>query len=348
MAVVKEAFGKTKDGTGVTKFTITNKNGMSVSLLDYGAIVQAICVPKKNGGADDIALGFDDVAGYEVNSCYFGAFVGRHANRIGGARFDLNGTEYELQKNDNGCNNLHGGDPGYHKLMYRGDTAGESAVYFERVSPDMEQGFPGALEVKVTYTLTDENELVIEYFARSDADTIYNPTNHTYFNLLGHDGGDITHHKVKINADAVTESSKELIPNGKFIKVEGTPFDFREEKAIYLDIEADNEQLKNAGGYDHNFCLMKEPREYGYAGSFSEETTGRRVDIYTDLPGMQFYSGNFIEKENGKDGAVYTKRTGMCFETQFFPNAVNIPEFTSCYLPKGEAFNSKTVYKFSW
>lgn len=347
MSVSKEQFGTTKDGVGVTKFTITNKNGMSISLLDFGAIVQAIHVPDKNGKTADIALGFDDIAGYEVNNCYFGAFVGRHANRIGGAFFDLNGTGYQLQKND-GENNLHGGDPGFHKVMYRGDTAGESSVYFERVSPNGEQGFPGAMEVKVTYTLTDDNEFKIEYFARSDADTIYNPTNHTYFNFLGHDGGDITKHEVEINADAITESGVGLIPNGNFIQVEGTPFDFRQSKKVFLDIEADDEQLKNAGGYDHNFCLKKQPREYGYAGKVFEETTGRGMEIYTDLPGMQFYTGNFIGNEKGKDGAVYTKRTGMCFETQFFPNAVNVPAFTSCYLPKGEAFHSTTVYKFSW
>ena len=200
----------------------------------------------------------------------------------------------------------------------------------------------------MTYTLTDENEFKIEYFARSDADTIYNPTNHTYFNFLGHDGGDITKHEVEINADAITESGPGLIPNGNFIQVEGTPFDFRQSKKIFLDIEADDEQLKNAGGYDHNFCLKKEPREYGYAGKVSEETTGRSMEIYTDLPDMQFYTGNFIDHEEGKGGVVYTRRTGMCFETQFFPNAVNVPAFTSCYLPKGEAFNSTTVYKFSW
>ena len=347
MAVTKEQFGTTKDGVGVTKFTITNKNGMSISLLDYGAIVQAICVPNKDGEVKDIALGFDDVASYEVNGCFFGAFVGRHANRIGGARFELNGTEYKLLKND-GENNLHGGDPGYHKLMYRGDTAGDNSVFFERVSPDMEQGYPGALELKVTYTLTDDNEFKIEYFARSDADTIYNPTNHTYFNFLGHDGGDITHHTLKINADAITEASADLIPNGNLIQVEGTPFDFREPKDIYVDIEADNIHLKNAGGYDHNFCLKKEPREYGYAATVSEKTSGISMDIYTDLPGMQFYSGNFIEHEEGKSGTVYTKRSGMCFESQFYPNAVNVPSFVSCYLPKGEEFNSTTTYKFSW
>ena len=347
MAVTKEAFGTTKEGVGVTKFTITNKNGMSISLLDYGAIVQAINVPDKDGNVADIALGFDNIADYEINGCFFGAFVGRHANRIGGARFDLNGTEFKLQKND-GDNNLHGGDPGYHKLMYKGDTAGENSVYFERVSPDMEQGYPGALELKVTYTLTDDNEFKIEYFARSDADTIYNPTNHTYFNLKGHDTGDITHHEVQINADAITEASADLIPNGNLIQVEGTPFDFRERKAIYLDINADNIHLKNAGGYDHNFCLKKEPREYGFAGKVWEPESGREMEIYTDLPGMQMYTGNFIEKENGKGGVTYGKRDGVCFETQFFPNAVNVPSFTSCYLPKGEAFNSTTIYKFNW
>ncbi|MBR1873811.1 MAG: galactose mutarotase [Eubacterium sp.] len=347
MSVTKDQFGTTKDGVGVTRFTISNKNGMSVALLDYGATIQAICVPDKSGKVADIALGYDTVAGYEEGDVFFGAFVGRHANRIKGAKFNLNGVDFELQKNDGG-NNLHGGDPFYGKLMYRGDTAGESSVYFERVSPSGEQGFPGALEVKVTYTLTDDNELKIEYFSRCDDNTIYNPTNHTYFNLKGEGSGTITDHILQINSDQVTVADDESIPTGEFIDVEGTAYDFRTPKRISDDIDADDPMLNAAGGYDQNFALRKDPRGYEKIATLSEETSGRSMEVYTDLPGVQFYSGNYIDKENGKGGHVYNKREGMCLETQFFPNAVNIPEFLSCYLPKGEAFNSTTVYKFAW
>ncbi len=347
MAVTKEQFGTTKDGVGVTKFTITNKNNMSVALLDFGATVQAINVPDKSGKVDDVVLGFDDVAGYEDGDTFFGAFVGRHANRIRNARFNLNGTDYDLQKND-GNNNLHGGEPWYNKVMYKGDTAGDNAVYFERVSPNGEQGFPGALEVKVTYTLTDDNELKIEYFARSDADTIYNPTNHSFFNLKGEGSGTVVEHSLQINADQVTKADGELIPTGEFIDVEGTAFDFRTTKKLSKDIDADDEMLKGAGGYDQNWVLRKDPRGYAKVATLSEESTGRSMDVFTDLPGVQIYSGNFLDGVSGKGGHVYNKRDAVCLETQFFPNAVNIPEFLSCYLPKGEAFNSTTVYKFNW
>mgnify|MGYP002621538214 CR=1 FL=1 len=346
MSVKKEQFGTTKDGVGVTKFTITNKNGLSVSLIDFGAAVQALCLPDKDGKSRDIALGYDTVEEYEAGQSNFGAFVGRVANRTGGATFELNGKRFNLEANDNGVNNLHGGTPAYNKLMYRADTY-DNSVYFERISPSGEQGFPGALEIKVTYTLNDDDELKIDYFARCDDDTIYAPTNHTYFNLKGHDAGDATDHYVQINSDSVTKSDDKQIPTGEFVKVEGTAFDFREEKIISADIDADDEQIKIAGGFDHNYALMKEPREYGYAGKVTSRESGITMEIYTDMPGLQFYSGNYMKPEKGKGGATYDRREGLCFETQFFPNAVNIPAFTSSYLPKGEEFKSTTVYKFT-
>ncbi|MCR4604616.1 MAG: galactose mutarotase [Eubacterium sp.] len=346
MSVEKKQFGTTSDGIGVTALTITNKNGLTATILDFGGIVQSLCVPDKNGKLDDIVLGYDTVADYEDNGPNFGAFVGRVANRTAGARFDLNGTEYKLEVNDNGVNNLHSGRPGFSRVMYKAENT-DNSVILERVSPGGEQGFPGALEVKLTYTLTDDNEFKIEYFARSDADTIYAPTNHSYFNLAGHDGGDITGHIVQINSDSVTKTDENQIPTGEFVNVEGTPFDFREEKMIKLDIDADDEQIKIGGGYDHNFALMKEPRAYGFAGKVTEKNSGRTMEIYTDLPGLQMYTGNSIGEEKGKNGVVYKRRHGVCFETQFFPDAVNHPEFASSYLAKGEAFNSVTVYKFT-
>ena len=344
MSIVSEKFGTTKEGAEVTRYTITNKNGLSMSALDYGAIISHLMVPDKNGTLDDIVLGFDNVAGYEVNGCFFGSFIGRHGNRIGDAKFVLNGKTYELEKND-GKNNLHGGTPGYHKVMYQASTT-DNSVTFTRVSPDMEQGYPGNLDICVTYTLTDEDELRIDYKMKSDQDTLCNPTNHSYFNLKGHNGGTITDHKLYIKANGFTETTEDLIPNGTIVDVTGTPMDFRTKKPISQDIEADYQTLKVAGGYDHNFVLDKKEGVLEKIGEVSEDTTGRTMEIYTDLPGMQLYSGNFIEKEDGKGGNVYTKRTGVCFETQYFPNSVNIPAFPSCVLKAGDEFTSATIYKF--
>lgn len=344
MSVTKKVFGKTKEGKTVTMYTVTNKNGMSLSAIDYGANVVSLMVQDKDGNQDDIVLGYDDVAGYEVNGCFFGAMIGRHGNRIGQARFTLNGKAYELEKND-GDNNLHSGLVGYHKLMFEAET-GDNSVTFSRLSPHMEQGFPGNLKVSVTYTLTDENEWKLLYKAESDQDTLCNMTNHTYFNLKGHDGGPITGHTVQILANGFTETSDDLIPNGRIVDVAGTPLDFREKKELGRDIEADYKPLIQGGGYDHNFVLDKKDGDFAKVAEISEETKGRTMEVYTDLPGMQMYSGNFIHDERGKNGAVYTERNGVCFETQFFPNSVNIPEFKPCILKAGEKFESLTVYKF--
>lgn len=344
MSVTMSKFGTTKDGNEVTCYTVENKNGMKADFIDYGANIVRLFVPDREGKLADVVLGFDDVASYEVNGCFFGSFIGRHGNRIGGAKFDLNGVTYELEKND-GANNLHGGTPGYNKVMYKAET-GDNSVTFSRVSPDMEQGYPGNLEISVTYTVTDDNELKISYQAKSDKDTLCNVTNHSYFNLKGHDGGEITDHKVWIQANGFTETSDDLIPNGNIVDVTGTPMDFRTKKAIGDDIEADYEPLKIAGGYDHNFALDKTPGKLEKVAELSEDTTGRKMEVYTDLPGMQLYTGNFIVKENGKNGAQYTKRTGVCFETQFFPNSVNVPSFDSCVLKAGETFTSTTIYRF--
>lgn len=344
MSLETRNFGTTEAGHAVTLYALTNKNGMKAEFIDYGANIVSLYVPDKNGKLDDIVLGFDDVAGYEVNGCFFGSFIGRHGNRIGGAQFTLNGVTYELEKND-GANNLHGGTPGYNKVMYQTETT-ENSVTFSRTSPDMEQGYPGNLDIAVTYELTDGNELKITYRAASDKDTLCNVTNHSYFNLKGHDGGEITDHKVWIQANGFTETSDDLIPNGTIVDVTGTPMDFRTKKAIGDDIEADYKPLVIAGGYDHNYVLDKKSGAMEKVAELSEETTGRTMEVYTDLPGMQLYTGNFIEKEDGKNGTTYTKRTGVCFETQFFPNSVNVPSFESCVLKAGETFTSTTIYRF--
>lgn len=344
MSMATRSFGTTKEGAAVTLYTITNKNGLSVSAIDYGANIVSLMVPDKNGVVEDIVLGFDDVAGYEVNGCFFGAFIGRHGNRIGQAKFELNGKTYELEKND-GANNLHGGTPGYHQVMYQASTS-DNSVTFTRVSPDMEQGYPGNLEISVTYTLTDDNELKLDYVTKSDEDTLCNLTNHSYFNLKGHKGGEITDHIVTIKANGFTGTSDDLIPDGSIVDVTDTPMDFRKPRRVADDIDSDYAPIVLAGGYDHNFVLDKPEGSFEKVAEVTEETSGRTMEVYTDLPGMQLYSGNFIEKENGKEGQIYTKRTGICFETQYFPNSINVPEFTPCVLKAGDTFRSTTVYKF--
>lgn len=344
MSLETRKFGVTKNGEEVTLYALTNKNGMKAEFIDYGANIVSLYVPDKNGKLDDVVLGFDDVAGYEVNGCFFGALIGRHGNRIGGARFELNGVTYELEKND-GENNLHGGTPGYHHVMYKAE-ASDACVIFSRTSPDMEQGYPGNLDIRVSYALTDDNELKITYEAKSDKDTLCNMTNHSYFNLKGHDGGEITDHDVWIKANGFTETTDDLIPNGTIVDVTGTPMDFRTKKAIGDDIGADYKPLTIAGGYDHNYALDKKTGVVEKVAELSEKTSGRTMEVYTDLPGMQLYTGNFINREAGKQGVTYTKRNGVCFETQFFPNSIHVPSFESCVLKAGETFTSTTIYRF--
>ena len=255
MSVAQKSFGTTKNGEEVTLYTITNKNNVSVSVIDYGANLVSLMVPDKNGNVEDIVLGFDNVAGYEVNGCFFGAFIGRHGNRIGDAKFELDGVTYELEKND-GKNNLHGGTPGYHQVMYQA-AVGDNSVTFTRVSPDGEQGYPGNLDVSLTYTLTDDNELKLHYVTKSDKNTLCNLTNHSYFNLKGHKGGQITDHIVTIKANGFTSTSDDLIPDGTIVDVTDTPMDFRKPRCVGDDIDSDYPPIVLAGGYDHNYVLDK-------------------------------------------------------------------------------------------
>ncbi|MBQ4472763.1 MAG: galactose mutarotase, partial [Lachnospiraceae bacterium] len=260
MGITKMVWGQTSGGQTVTKFLLTNKNGMQVGLIDLGACITNILVPDRNGVLADVVLGYDNVAGYEANKPHFGGFIGRVGNRIGDARFTLNGKTYELEKN-NGKNHLHGGFIGYEKLMYESECSEEAdscSVEFSRLSPDMEQGYPGNLDVTVTYTLTDDNELMIEYFATSDKDTLCNLTNHSYFNLAGHKSGNTLEQEVQIDADSFTATSDDLIPTGEIVSVEGTPLDFRVRKPIGRDIHADYEPLRQGGGFDQNFCVGTE------------------------------------------------------------------------------------------
>ncbi|MBO5489166.1 MAG: galactose mutarotase [Eubacterium sp.] len=343
MSITTKAFGTTKNGEAVTMYTITNANNMSISVIDYGACLVNVMVPDAKGNLADVVLGYDDVAGYEENGVFFGSFIGRNSNRIGGAKFELNGVTYEVEKNE-GENNLHGGTPGYHKVMYKAETT-DNSVTMCRLSPDMEQGFPGNMDIRMTYTLTDDNEVKIHYYAKSDKDTICNLTNHSYFNLKGHNSGTIEGHELYLKASGISEVRDDLIPTGVTIDVTDTPMDFRTKKVVGSDIDADYPALKQGAGYDHNYCLDKAPG-LELIGEVTDPDSGRTMEMYTDLPGIQFYSGNYINNVKGKEGAVYGKRAGFCFETQYFPNCMNIPEFENCVLKAGEEFDSTTIYKF--
>jgi len=349
MKITQKPFGKTKSGENATLYTVTNNNGMKVSFTDFGANIVSIIVPDKNGEFADIALGFKNIEGYEDNGPGFGSLIGRSANRIGGAKFEINGKQYEIEKNE-GENNLHGGSPAYNKVMYETEIFEEEdmiSIDFSRLSPDMEQGFPGNFDLTVTYTLTENNELLLEYHGVSDKDTVVNLTNHSYFNLSGHNSGSILDHKVWVKANQFTPTTEDLIPTGEYKDVEGTPMDFRTLKKIGQDIDSDYEPLRIAGGYDHNYVLDIDSNEVEKVAELVDESTGRVMEVFTDMPGLQFYTSNMLSPvANGKDGASYNKRTGVCFETQYFPNACNIENFPSSILKAGQEYEFVTIYKF--
>ncbi len=349
MAFSKEVFGQTQDGKTAYLYTITNNNGMTAKFTDFGANLVALEVPDRDGNPCDVVLGFEKLEGYFSNAANLGATIGRHANRIGGASFVLNGKTYELDKND-GRNNLHGGFDGYHKRLWETDTYEDElgqTIAFTLNSPDGDQGFPGNLEVQVRYIITDDNCVIIEYNGECDQDTVLNMTNHTYFNLSGHASGTILDHKVWIDADEFTYADEESIPNGEIRKVEGTPMDFRVAKVVGDEIDADYDQLKYGSGYDHNWVLKTKEDEISLVASLESEVSGIYMETYTDLPGMQFYAGNFVNEQNyGKNGVKYGARSGLCFETQYFPNAINVPSFKQPVTKAGEVYNTTTVYKF--
>ena len=356
MNVTKQGFGTTKDGKEATLYVMENKNGMKVTVSDFGAVIVNIFAPDRDGNFEDVALGYDSVTGYEDNGPGYGSFIGRHANRIGGATFTVGGKTYELAKNDNGVNNLHSGPKSYNKYFYDVETFVDEesvSVEFSRTSPDGEQGFPGNLDVSVTYTLTNDNDLAIEYFAVSDKDTVINLTNHTYFNLAGQASGPVLDQEVWINSHQITPTDKLLIPTGEIMDITGTAMDFQTAKPIGQDIEADMECLKIAGGYDHNYVLDLdiEDDEMELVASLYDKKSGRKMEVYTDLPGMQLYTGNFInpagDPNKGKGGVAYVRRGGVCFETQFYPNSCNIPSFPTSIFQAGEPYDFCTVYSFS-
>ena len=336
-------FGATVKGDETKLYTLTNKNGMEIAVSDYGATLVQVIVPDKEGKPCDVVLGYDEAAGYEEGDLFFGAIVGRSANRIGGASFELNGVTYQLEKNDNG-NNLHSGMDFYNQRMWKVKETADDYITFELDSPDGDQGYPGAVHIEVTYTLTEDNAVKIAYHAVPDADTLINMTNHSYFNMDGHASGDVLDQEVWIDADAFTRADAESIPTGEITPVEGTPMDFRKEKVVEKEIGANYTPLKLAGGYDHNWVLNG--KGFRKAASAESEETGIKMEVYTDLPGIQFYSGNFLAGSKGKEGAVYEKGYGICFETQYFPDAIHKENFESPITKAGEVYDTTTVYKF--
>lgn len=346
MKAVKEKFAEL-DGRTVSIFTLVNRQGMEVSCLDYGCTITKILVPDRDGQMENVVLGFDTLEEYQQHSPYFGAVCGRHAGRIAGGEFELNEKTYKLAKN-NGGNNLHGGVEGFDKKLWDAEvTEGpdSASVIFRYVSKDGEEGYPGNLEMKVTYTLNDRNELEISYEGTSDEDTIVNVTNHSYFNLSGDLKRDILDHELTLKSDRFAELNEALIPTGKLVPVNGTVFDFTEGRKFKDGNTSDNPQnIRVGSGYDHPFLLAENENE---EISLYDAESGRRLVVETDQPAVVLYTSNTLEGPFSIRGVTAANHLGVCLETQGLPDAVHHPEFPSCILKAGESFRSVTAFKFS-
>jgi aldose 1-epimerase len=348
-SIAKAPFGKTADGASVDIYTLKNAAGMEAAITTYGGRIVSLKAPGRDGKFADVVLGFDNLEGYLGEHPYFGALVGRYGNRIAKGRFKLDGKEYKLAVN-NGVNSLHGGLKGFDKVVWVGREVpgSDPSLELTYLSKDGEEGYPGNLTQKVTYTLTAANELKIDYSATTDKDTVLNVTNHSYFNLAGQGQGDILGHVLQLNAAKFTPVDAGLIPTGELKNVEGTPFDFRQPTVIGARIDAADEQIKRGGGYDHNFVVDGQPGTLRLAARVSERTSGRILEVSTTEPGVQFYTGNFLDGTvKGKGGVAYAKRTGFCLETQHFPDSPNHPDFPTTTLKPGAEYKSTTVFKFS-
>jgi aldose 1-epimerase len=345
--VMREPFGTTPDGTQVDVYTLRNTAGVEVRAITYGAIITSLRTADRRGVTGDIVLGFDTLDGYLKGHPYFGAIVGRYGNRIGGARFSLEGASYTLAAN-NGPNHLHGGIMGFDKFVWTAQPVSwRNAVVFSRTSADGEEGYPGSLAVQVTYELTDRNELIVDYVATTDKPTPVNLTQHSYFNLSGDGASDILGHSLLINADRYTPVDATLIPTGELAPVEGTPFDFRIPMPIGARIDTPHPQIANGQGYDHNWVLNRTGDGLQLAARVVEPTSGRSLEVSTTEPGMQFYAGNFLDGTiTGKGGRKYPRRSGFCLETQHFPDSPNKPAFPSTILRPGSEYRSRTVFRF--
>lgn len=345
MSVTKSSFGYTKDGKEIFKYTIENSKKMKASVISYGAILTELYVPDAEGEVKDIVLGYDSLEPYFENGSFFGATVGPNANRIGGASFSLDGVKYNLAVND-GVNNLHSDFfKGYHKRVFEAKE-NDNSVTFSLKDPAGSVGFPGNKNVAVTYTVTDDNELKIHYEIESDERTIINMTNHSYFNLNGHDAGRIEDHVLKLNASCYTPIVPGAIPTGEIADVKGTVFDFTSPMRIGDHIDDDVEQLTMVQGYDHNWVLDGEAGKIRKIAEVTAKGTTRKMEVFTDLPAVQFYAGNCISRTVGKNNTTYTARCGMCLETQYSPDTANRPEWPSAVYGPDRKYDSTTIYKF--
>ena len=345
--IVRAPFGTTPDGAKIEVFTLTNAAGIEVRAISFGAILVSIRTPDRAGRFADIALGFDALDDYVTRSRFFGALVGRYGNRIGNARFAIDGQTFQLAAN-NGPNHLHGGLKGFDKVVWNAapfDRGGAVGVTFTYTSRDGEEGYPGTLQTAVTYTLTPKNELIVDYTATTDKPTVVNLTQHSYFNLAGEGRGDVLQHELMINADRFTPVDAGQIPTGELAPVAGTPFDFRKPIAIGARIDGNDPQLKIGAGYDHNFVLNGGPG-LRLAARVVEPSSGRTLQVDTTEPGVQFYAGNKLTGATGKAGHVYGPRSGFCLETQHFPDSPNQPSFPSTILRPGDTYRSQTVFTF--
>jgi aldose 1-epimerase len=344
------AFGKLPDGRDVRQYTLENKAGMVAQIINYGATVTSLRVPDKSGKFEDVVLGHDSPQGYIDGTAYFGAIVGRYGNRIGKGKFQLDGKEYQLTVND-GENHLHGGKVGFNKVLWDAKIlrdAGEPSLQLQYVGPDGEEGYPGTVTLMVTYTLTEKNELRIDYEGTTDKATILNPTHHSYFNLSGSPSNSILGHQLMIESDGMTPVDKGLIPTGQITNVTNTPFDFRSLTAIGSRINDPDQQMVFGKGYDHNWVLRDGGGKLRKVAELYEPTSGRLMTIFTDQPGLQFYSGNFLDgTAKGKGGIAYQHRTGLCLEAQAFPDTPNKPQFGSVALKPGQVYRQTTIYQFS-
>lgn len=343
-----ENFQDSIDNKAVSLYTVTNSNGMVMQVTNFGARVVSLFAPDKSGKLEDIVQGHDHLKGYTDNSeRYYGAAIGRYGNRIGDATFKLGDETYKLAPNDNG-NTLHGGPKGYHNVVWDVAAQTDSSLTFHYISPDGEEGYPGELDITMVYTLTSDNEFAITYEAVTDLQTVVNLTHHSYFNLSGNLASSINNHLLQILADGYTPVDGGLIPTGEVAPVAETPMDFTTPTAIGERVEADFEQLKLGGGYDHNWALRESDEKIKLAATVFDPTSGRYMEVFTDQPGIQFYGGNFIDGSYaGKGGVVYPHRSALCLETQHFPDSPNKPQFATTVLNPDETYRHVCIYKFS-
>lgn len=328
-------------------FELVNDNGVTIKATNYGGKVISLVVPDRNGAMHDIVLGYDTLTNYRHGNPFFGAIIGRFANRIANGRFELNGTTYQLAIN-NRNNSLHGGPGGFHNVLWKTESISQKQIQLSYHSPDGEEGFPGNVEIRATYELSDQNEFVISYQASTDRATIVNLTHHSFYNLAGAGSGEILNHEMAIYADRFCSIDEHLIPTGKLVDVAGTPFDFRQFTKIGKHIEEQHHQIGLANGYDHSWVLNKTNNTLTLAAKVYEPISGRAMEVFTTEPGLQFYSGNFLDGTDiGKGGKRYGYRSAFCLEAQHFPDSPNQPNFPSTVLRPGETYSQKTIYKFS-